>query len=176
MLQHRLPDLFPVGRAFELLPLVVKVAAFRQADANLDAAFRKVDIERDQSETLLLGAFREFVKLSLVNEQLASSFWLVVHQVGLRVFVDVCSNEPQLAATDARVSLFDRNLGVADTLYFAADQRDPAFQFVDDVVLVSGLTVRTDVLRVRIVDLFFLFTLLAGHLDEFTVRRRSGSA
>jgi hypothetical protein len=41
---------------------------------------------------------------------------------------------------------------------------------------VSRLTVRADVLRVRIVDLFFLFTLLAGHLGEFTVRRKSGSA
>ena len=44
MLQHRLSDLFAVGRAFELLPLVVEVAAFRQTDANLDPASQEVNV------------------------------------------------------------------------------------------------------------------------------------
>ena len=68
MLQHCLTNLFSVGRAFEFLPLVVKVAAFREADAHLDAAFREINIQRNQSEALLLGTFRELVKLSLMNE------------------------------------------------------------------------------------------------------------
>lgn len=168
MLQHRLSDLFSVGRAFELLPFVVQVAAFRQTDANFDAAFGEVHVERNQSEALLLGALGELVKLSLMNEQLTSSLWFVIHQVSLRVLVDVGSDEPQLAIANSSVRFFDRDFRVPNTLHFAAEQCDAAFKFVDNVVLVPRLTIRADVLRVRIVVLLFLLlTFLAGHLGEF---------
>ncbi len=172
MLQHRLANLFAVGCTFELLPLVIKVAALRQANANLDAASQEVNVERNQREALLLGTFSKLVKFAFVNEQLARPLRLVIHQVGLRVFVNVGSDQPQLPVANARVSFFDRNLRVANTLHFAADQRDPAFQLVDDVVLVPRFAVRTDVLRVWIDVVLFLFAFLAGHLGDFSVKNR----
>lgn len=168
MLQHRLTDFFPVSRAFELLPLVVQVPTFCQTDANFDAAFREVHVQRNQSEALLLGTFGKLVKLPFMNEELASSFRLVIHQVGLRVLVNVCPNEPQLSIANAPVRFFDRNLRVANTLNLAAEQRDAALQLVNDVVLVPCFAVRADVLRVWIIVLLFLLlTFLAGHLCEF---------
>lgn len=172
MLQHRLTNLFTIGRALEFLPLVIKVATLRQADANLDAASQEVNVERNQREALLLGTFSELVKFAFVNQQLARTLRLMIHQIGLRVFVNVGADQPQLPVANARVSFFDRNLRVANTLHFAADQCDPAFQLVDDVVLVPRSAVRADVLRVWIDVVLFLFTFFAGHLGDFSVKNR----
>lgn len=144
MFQHGLTDFFSIGRAFEFLAFVIQVSTFCQTDADLDSTFGEVDVQWYQRESLLLGAFGKFTKFPLMNQQLTSPFRLVIHQVGLRVLVNVGTDEPQLSITNARIRFFDRNLRIADTLNFTANQRDSAFQFVNDVVLVSRLAIGTD--------------------------------
>ena len=158
-LHHRLANVFAVAVFLQLLTLVVSLPAFGQADSDFDATVFEVDIQRDQCEALLFGTLGEFMQLAFVKQQFARARGLVIHQVGLRVLIDVGPDQPQLATANARVGFLQRDFAIADAFYFAAKQGYAAFQVVEDVVVEPCLAIFADVLRIRILGRL-LFLLL----------------
>lgn len=91
----------------------------------------------------------------------------MIHQAGLRVFIDAGTQQPQLSVTDFRVGFLNRDLSAADAFYFAAQQRNTAFEIIQNLVIVPCLPIPADMPGIRIVR-SLLFLLLAGHTRFYT--------
>lgn len=68
----------------------------------------------------------------------------MVQAIGLDIFLDVATHEPDLSAFDPAVGLFERELAVAQALHLAPDQDDAAFERVEDFIVMPGATIDGD--------------------------------
>jgi hypothetical protein len=68
----------------------------------------------------------------------------VIPHRGLRILGDIASDQPQCIAFDTTIRLAQLALAGSQAFHFAAAQDDPAFDRIDDLVLMAGLAILTD--------------------------------
>src|SRR5205823_11014873 len=88
-----------------------------------------------------------------MQQLLAETFRFVVDQTGLWIDGDVAAHQPQLAVTDPRKSLIQRDFAVAQALDFASFEHDAALDRIQHLVLMPRAAIRADRLLVRVVAL-----------------------
>ena len=100
-----------------------------------------------------------------MEQQLPRSLGNVVHPIGLDVLGDVAAHEPDLAAVEVGVSIFQVRLAVAQALDLGAGQDDPRLDLLQEVKLVPRAAVAGDDLEGAVVRLALRFALAAalGH-------------
>ena len=109
---------------------------------HLRAAFREVDLQRDQRQPLFAGPRGEPLDLAAcASNSLRGRLGTMVELVRPLVFGNVAADQPDLAAADACVRFLERDLASAHALDLAAHQHDAAFQRVEDLVLEPRLAV-----------------------------------
>src|SRR5260370_126551 len=77
-----------------VLAAVPRLLALRQGDFDLGDAVTKIDLQRDDGQTLGLGASGKLVNFAPVKDKLASAQSLVVPTAARYVLCNVSSNEP----------------------------------------------------------------------------------
>ena len=94
-----------------------------------------------------------------MQQELSGPPGLVVETIGLDVFRDIASHQPDLAVADPAVRLVERDLARTETLHLAADQLQAAFQGIEHDEVVAGLAVLSDhpFVRARGTGLALLF-------------------
>jgi hypothetical protein len=129
------------------------VDLFAAGDGQLDLgpAAAKIHTQRHQREAALGGLAREFGDLSAMQQQFPRAFRLVVHPVAHGVFRNVAAQQPNLAAVDLGVGVFEAGAAFAQTFHFRSRLDDAALQLFEDVVLVKCALIARDGL-----DAFFL--------------------
>jgi len=125
--------------------LVVGLASTRQCDLDLRLAVLEVDGEGDEGERLLSHAAPELFDLTTMEEEFAGPIG-VDSSEAVRVLVrgDVRSEQPHLAPVDAGVRVLQCHLPGAQGLDLGAAQLDPAFERLENVVVMTGPAVLGD--------------------------------
>jgi hypothetical protein len=95
-----------------------------------------------------------------MKQQLSIAAGLVVEQAGLGVLGNIAANQPELVVADLRLRLFDRDLAVANAFHLAAAKYDPAFELVQNLVLVRRPPIAANTAGILVGG---LFRLVFGH-------------
>src|SRR5439155_2039632 len=119
---HRLAD-FALGLGFLLvLALVVGLLALGDGELDLGPALLEVEPQGHEREAALRRFGGELGDLTAVQQQLARPLRLVVQPIAHRVFRDIAAEQPDLAAFDLAVGIFETCLRFAQTLHLGAGE------------------------------------------------------
>ncbi len=151
------------GFFFDGVPFVVKLLALAQPQEHFGTPLLEVELERDHCQPLFAALGGELLDFAPMNEQFARPLRYVIELVAPLVFRNIAAQEPQLAAAEPGVGLFQRYLAGSQAFDFAADQDNPALERVEHQVLVMRAAVLRDepLVVVLAIDRAFgsLFTL-----------------
>ena len=102
----------------------------------------EMDIQGDQSITLLLDVYGQGSDLAFVNQKFSGASGLVVARAGLDVRGNIHTHKKKFTvAVDAREAFIKADLAVADALYLRAEQVHSGLEGVQDKIVVVGLAV-----------------------------------
>jgi len=157
----------PLGVLFlDRLALVEGLAAAGNEQLDLGDPFLEIDRDGDQGHSLLAGLISQLGNLAAVKQELARSLGNVVHPVGLEILGDVAAVEPDLAAVDVGISVFQVRLAIAQALDLGAGQNEPRLDLLEELIVVARAPVARDDLDCRIVGFprrFRFAGVLLGH-------------
>jgi hypothetical protein len=132
------------GVGLELLPLVMRLAAPPHTKEQFGPSAREVHLERHERQPFVEGVAGKLGDLTAMQEEFSPSLGHMVELIGLFVFGNVAAHEPDLSLVDAAVGLVERNPSRSQAFHLAADQSNPAFERLENLILVTRLAVLRD--------------------------------
>ena len=137
-----LPLRFPFDRpVFEICPLVALFLALAHPELDLYPRVLPVKAQRDERESLNLGAGEKLVEFEPVKEETPRALGFVLLVARLIVGLNVHIVEPGLAILDPGKRAVDVAMPGPDGLYLGSLQLDAGFQLVEDMVIPQGFAV-----------------------------------
>jgi hypothetical protein len=144
VLSHRAPG-FSLLRALpERFSLVMELLAAGERESDFESAAAKVEIEGNQGKTLLLNLADEPSNLLRVEEELPRSLGILVPTPRRIVWRDVERVKPDFPALNPGEGVLEGNLPLPERLYLRTYQNHPGLPAIEDRILVTSLSVRSD--------------------------------
>jgi hypothetical protein len=132
------------GVGLELLPLVMRLAASPHTEEQFGPSAREIHFERHERQPFVEGVAGKLGDLTAMQEEFSPSLGHMVELISLFVFGNIAAHEPDLSLVDAAVGLVERNPARSQALHLAADQGNPAFERLENLILVTGFAVLRD--------------------------------
>jgi hypothetical protein len=138
------------GFSLQGLPLVVHPLAPGQTQLHLGFTIFEVDLQWNQSKSLLLGLALQSFDLPILYKEFTDTIRFVVVMIGMAVRADVALHEIKLAGLYASVTVLEVGTSLAQGLDFGTQQNHTCLNDFEDLVVISGLLVLTYDLDVRL--------------------------
>ena len=116
----------------------MELLAFRRRQFALGNPVPKIDLQRNDRHTLLLGLHAQAVDLPPVEQQLSFPEGIVVPGASRKIFRDVTVYQPDFAGANLCISFAQRSLPFPQALHLGADQNQSGFELVEEGVVVRG--------------------------------------
>src|SRR5260370_36187973 len=154
---HRASDLALGVALGDRFPLVVLLLATCQADLDLRVVPRKVHAQRDQRVSLLPHLPNQARDFLAMEQELARTQRLVVHEVRLRVGRDVHVFQPRLVAIDPHEPVPKVRAPIANRLHLGTCEHDPRLELLVDEVVVVRAAVNCDISLTLVLAVLLIF-------------------
>lgn len=122
----------------------MKFFALGEGQLAFGAIAAEINLQRNQSEPALLDATYQFIKLAAMKQELAGAHGAVIPDSAGAVFGNVGVHEPDFAGARLGVGFAEGGFAFAKSFDLGADQNDPGFDFIEDMVVVRGGAILRD--------------------------------
>src|SRR5439155_5994625 len=143
--RHRAVDLPALHPLADRRALVVELLPDAESQLRLRPPARPVEPQRHERQAPLLDPAPQALDLLAMQQQLAVPLRVVSELARRCIRADVCADEEELVAEEARVRILQVRPMIAQRLDLAADERQARLEALADRVVVEGPPVDGDV-------------------------------